>query len=132
MRNEIFGGAAPEFVSGLDNSASGSIALPAGANGLERVADVPIHFADALVRRAASLQKTADAAVPTARMNAATLAKIGVVAGDRVRVKAGEGEAVVPAVLDARVPDGCVRIAAAHAATAGLGAMFGQITVERA
>jgi NADH-quinone oxidoreductase subunit G len=132
VRTEIFGGAAPEFVAGLDNNANGSIVLPTPANAFERVADVPIHFADPLVRRAASLQKTSDAVVPAARMNAATLAKCGVAAGDKVRVKAGEGEALVAAQLDARLPDGCVRIAAAHAATAGLGAMFGQITVERA
>ena len=33
--------------------------LRSAANGLERVADVPIHFADPLVRRAPSLQQTA-------------------------------------------------------------------------
>ena len=41
--------------------------------GLERVADVPIYFADPLVRRAPSLQQTADARPPRARMHALTL-----------------------------------------------------------
>jgi NADH-quinone oxidoreductase subunit G len=36
------------------------------------------------------------------------------------------------AQLDAGLPDGCARIAAAHQTTAGLGALFGQLTVERA
>ncbi|MDO8932398.1 MAG: molybdopterin-dependent oxidoreductase, partial [Rhodocyclaceae bacterium] len=136
VRNEVLG-AAIEFVGGLDNGVTVSASLPAAAsgNGLQRVADVPIYFADALVRRADSLQKAKDAALPAARMNAATLASAGVAAGDNVRVRAGEGqvyEVQLVARLDAGVPDGCARIAAAHATTAKLGAMFGQITVERA
>jgi NADH-quinone oxidoreductase subunit G len=43
--------------------------------GIERVADVPIHFADPLVRRSPALQQAADSAAPTARMNAAMLAR---------------------------------------------------------
>jgi NADH-quinone oxidoreductase subunit G len=33
--------------------------------------------------------------------------------------------------LDAGVPDGCVRIAAAHPSTAGVGPMFGTVTLEK-
>jgi NADH-quinone oxidoreductase subunit G len=65
-------------------------------------------------------------------MNAATLTKAGAIAGASVRVRAGEGAAVLVAALDAGLPDNCVRIAAAHAETANLGAMFGVITVEHA
>ncbi|RLJ63474.1 NADH-quinone oxidoreductase subunit NuoG [Sulfurisoma sediminicola] len=130
VRDEVLGGKA-EFVSGLDNGVDGvAVELPA-VSGIERVADVPIHFADALARRAPSLQATADAAAPTARMNAATLARTGVVAGDMVNIGAG-GTVSLVAQLDAGVPDNCVRIAAAHSATAGLGAMFANVTVERA
>jgi len=131
VRDECLPGK-PQFAPGLDNAIAGvSVELSAAA-GTERVADVPIHFADSLVRRASSLQRTADAAAPTARMNAAMLAKIGVAAGAQVRVKAGEGEAVLLAALDTRLPDDCVRLAAAHATTANLGAMFGAVTVEKA
>ena len=56
--------------------------------GIERVADVPIHFADPLVRRAPSLQQTADAKPPRARMNALTLA-----AARRRGGRAGQGPA---------------------------------------
>ena len=41
----------------------------------------------------------------------------------------GEGEARLPAALDERLPDECVRVAAAHPATAGLGPMFGGVQV---
>ena len=62
----------------------------------------------------------------------ATLAQAGVAAGAQVCVRQGQGEAVLLAQLDNNVPVGCVRVAAAHASTGGLGEMFGQISVERA
>jgi len=131
VRDEVLGGKA-EFAAGLDNGIDGITPdIAAAANGLERVADVPIHFADALVRRASSLQRTADAAAPAARMNAATLAKLNIGAGEKVKVGAGE-TAILLAQLDAGLPDGCVRIAAAHDSTVKVGAMFGSVTVEKA
>ena len=99
--------------------------------GLQRIADVPAYFADALVRRAQSLQRGADARPPRARMNATLAAKLGVNAGDRVAVRQGAGEAHLAVAIDARLPDQCVRIAAAHASTAGLGPMFGAISIEK-
>ena len=69
---------------------------------------------------------------PTARMNAATLATLGLKDGDAVRVCQGEGVAALKAQQDERVPANCVRVAAAHAATAMLGDMFATINVERA
>ena len=132
VRDEILP-AGTEFVPGLDNGL-GAVALAplARSEGLQRIADVPIHFADPLVRRAAALQQTSDAAVPQARMSKATLALVSVVSGDQVRVRQGQGEAVLIAMTDDTVPNGCVRVAAAHASTALLGDMFGTINVERA
>jgi NADH-quinone oxidoreductase subunit G len=125
--------AGSEFVAGLDNGVSGvMLSLSAKVDGLQRVADVPIHFADSLARRSAVLQTTRDGAAPTARMNAATLAQLGVADGANVRVKQGSGSASLQAKADEGVPSGCVRIAAAHATTAALGDMFGAISVERA
>jgi NADH-quinone oxidoreductase subunit G len=46
-------------------------------------------------------------------------------------VKQDGGEAVLELARDERLPDGVVRVAAAHAATASLGAMFGEIKLER-
>ena len=133
VRAEVLGGQ-PDFVSGLDNGLDvGTLNLAASANGIERVADVPIHFADPLVRRSPALQQAADSAAPTARMNAALLAKLGVVSGDKVKVGAG-GTATVTlgAQLDAGLPDGVVRVAAAHADTLALGAMSSVLSVEKA
>ena len=126
--------AGQEFVTGLDNGIAGvAVSLGAtAANGLQRIADVPIHFADPLARRAPALLLTRDAAAPSARMSAATAAGLGVADGEPVRVRQGQGEARLAVKIDETVPAACVRVAAAHAATAALGDMFGQITVERA
>ena len=122
-----------EFVDGLDNGINGvAVHLEAAKVALQRIADVPIFFADPLVRRGLALQQTRDAAVPTARMNAETMSQCGVTEGLRAHVKQGAGEAVLMARQDETVPTGCLRIAAAHASTAALGDMFGEITVERA
>ncbi len=105
---------------------------PAQPSGLQRIADVPIYFSDALARRAAPLQMTRDARPPRACMNAKLMQDLGVAPGSRVRVRQGSGDAVLEAALDERLPDGCVRVAAGHSSTARLGAMFGALSVEKA
>jgi NADH-quinone oxidoreductase subunit G len=122
-----------DVASRLDNRVSGIALEPGGpATGLERVADVPIYFADPLVRRARSLQQTRDAAPPKAFMNATAMARLGLKAGTRVRVRQDRGEAVLELARDDGLADGCVRVSAAHPDTATLGGMFREITVERA
>ena len=103
----------------------------APAEQLQRVADVPIYFTDAIVRRAASLQLTTDAQPPKAVLSAALAQKLGVAAGEPVRVSQGKASATLLAAMDASLPANVVRVAAAHASTATLGAMFGSILVEK-
>jgi len=132
VRAEVLG-AQTGFVAGLDNGIDGvALNLGASAGGIERVADVPIHFADSLARRAPALQKTADAAAPAARMNAATLAKFGLTSGDKAKLGSGAATVTLAAQLDAGLPDGTVRVAAAHADTVALGAMSAVLSVEKA
>lgn len=99
---------------------------------LERVTDVPIYFSDAIVRRAGALQKTGDARVPSAKMSAALLEKLGLVEGMTVLVHQGNGSAQLTAVIEKGLPDNVVRVAAAHLTTVALGSMFGELNVERA
>ena len=112
------------------------VALQAAAGGnrqgLQRVSDVPIYSADALVRRANSLQSSRDAAVPTVQLHSSELNKIGAHAGDAVMVRQGNAIVRLIAQKNDVLPAGTVRVAAGHPATAALGAMFGTITVERA
>ena len=136
VRDEIIAPGS-ELVAELNNAIDGvALSLTASAGGLQtglqRIAEVPIYFADPLVRYGVALQKTRDAQAPTARLCAATLAQLGVTDGGTVRVKQGQGEAQLVVALDETVPAGCVRVAAAHASTAALGDMFGTINVERA
>ena len=63
--------------------------------GFERIADVPIYFADALVRRAPSLQKTRDAAAPVACDEPATLLTARLATATQVRMRQGGGEAML-------------------------------------
>ncbi len=60
------------------------------------------------------------------------LQSLNVADGDTVRVAQGDASAVVTLQIDATLPDGVVRVATAHAATAALGPMFGPVTLERA
>jgi NADH-quinone oxidoreductase subunit G len=117
--------------AGLSNElAPFSFTLATAGTGLERVAEWPIYGTDAQVRRAPSLQKTADAkAAAQARLNAATAAAAGLAAGDRVRVAQGGGEAELAVAIDPALPDGCVRVARGIAATVELGE--GPITLAK-
>ncbi|HEX5357190.1 MAG TPA: NADH-quinone oxidoreductase subunit NuoG [Aquabacterium sp.] len=120
----------------LNNATSAAINLSASTGGLERLADVPIYAADALVRRAESLQATADAKAPVASLPQALWAELGLAAGAQVKVSQdganGAVSAVLPAVLDASLPANVVRVPAGTPATATLGASFGAIRVEKA
>jgi NADH-quinone oxidoreductase subunit G len=113
----------------LNNAISGvasqGMERPAG---IQRIAEVPIYFADPLVRRSPPLQKTKDARPPRAWMNSRLMQKLGVSAGQSVLVA---GKAELAAALQDSLPDDCVRVAAAHAATAALGPMFGVLSVEK-
>jgi NADH-quinone oxidoreductase subunit G len=121
-----------DVASGLSNAATVAPAVsPASAGGAERIADVPIFFSDPIVRRSPPLQAMRAARPPRALANARTLAGFNVAPGDKVRARQGEASALLEAALDDTLPDDVVRIAAAHESTAGLGAMFGPVTLER-
>src|SRR5205823_4976905 len=121
----------------FDNAIEVPLVVPANVNGsgIERIAEVPLYHADSLVRRAPPLQQTAYARRQFATMNAATVAKLNVVAGEFARFRqadgASDGEAMLTVEIDERLPDDCVRLPAALPTTASLGAMSGAITAER-
>ena len=95
------------------------------------MADVPIYASDALVRRAISLQLTADAKGPVAGLPSALWQQLGLQAGAKVRLTQGEGAAVLAAIEDKTLAENTVRVAAGHQSTSSLGAMFGALGVER-
>ncbi|WP_321929368.1 NADH-quinone oxidoreductase subunit NuoG [Burkholderia cenocepacia] len=101
--------------------------------GFERLADVPIYHADALVRRAGALHLTAAAkAANVAALPAALFDKLGLKEGDAVRVRQGERAVQLPAVRDANLAETVVRVSAATPAGAALGSLSGELVVEKA
>jgi NADH-quinone oxidoreductase subunit G len=117
-------------IASLLSNGIGSIAASSAAPsaGLQRIADLPIYFADPLVRRSPPLQKTPEARTPKAWMNAQLMQKLGVSPGRQVLVNSA---VKLGAALDEKLPEGCVRIAAAHPSTAPIGPMFGSVTLEK-
>ena len=101
------------------------------AGGLQRIAETPIYAADAITRRAPSLQKTRDGLPPLSSMNRALAGKLGLRDGDSVRVCQGGGEAVVAYAIDDKLPADCMRLATARVETAALGAASVALTLER-
>jgi NADH-quinone oxidoreductase subunit G len=123
----------------LDNQTSAGFGAAAAAFGstfepssFERVADVPIYATDSLVRRATSLQLTADARAPVVSLPQALWNRLDLKVGDVVRVSQGAAQAVLPAQLDVTLAATAVRVPAGHLDTAALGAMFGAVVVEKA
>jgi NADH-quinone oxidoreductase subunit G len=134
VRAEALGDVAT-LAARLDNGTTAQpapAALGAAPGGLERIADVPIYATDMIVRRATSLQLTADAREPVAGIPPALWAQLGLSDGDRVRVSQGQGHAVLAARRDDSLASTAVRVSAGHPATAALGAMFGSLSVEKA
>ena len=104
---------------------------PPAIPGLQRIAETPIYAADAIARRAPSLQKTRDGQPPLASMNRALADKLGLRDGDSVRVSQGGGDAVVGYLMDDKLPADCIRLAAASVETSALGASSAELTATR-
>lgn len=129
VRDEVVG---EGVLDRLNNNSSATPAVARAVAGLQRIADVPIYFADALVRRAPALQKSRDSAKPRARLHPEVLQRLGIESGSEVRLRSSAGEVAIVCLADLTVPQGAVRVSAAHPETAALGAMFTELSVERA
>ena len=115
----------------LNNASAAPILLPTAPAGLQRVADVPIYAVDSMVRRAPSLQLTADAREPVVGLSTTLWRQLALQPGAKVLVGQGDCAVVLPAREEASLDSDTVRVATGHASTAGLGPMFGSVTVER-
>ena len=135
IRNEILGSSTLDgldLTARLNNQVDIALKPVQRSQGIERLADVPLYFSDAIVRRAESLQQTSDARAPHAVLSVALAEKLGVNPGDKVRVSQGTTTIVIDCAIDRGLPDNVVRVASAHTSTAALGPMFGEISVEKA
>ena len=135
VKNALFGGEKPSAVvwRSLNNNLKELVEIQINIKheGLQRIGEVPQYESDPIVRRSVPLQKTKYNVKPMARMCASQLAELGLADGDLVSVKQDKGSAVLTVKLDEHVAKGCVRVAAAHEDTIGLGDLMGDITVEK-
>ncbi|RMC92395.1 NADH-quinone oxidoreductase subunit G [Aquitalea palustris] len=114
------------------NNALGDVAINAAVTtGLVRIGEVPLYQADAICRRAQSLQQTADATAPVARAHSSLLARLNVAAGKEGLLRQGSGELKVLVEADDSLPADTVRLATAHPLTVGLGGMFDSIELTQ-
>ena len=114
-----------------DNGLSGppQLKVRASLGTIERIGEVPVYQADPLVRRSPALQATRLARMQVT-VHPQLGARLGLAAGQMVRVRQGEGTAELPLVFDAGIPEGCARIPTAHPATAALGDALGMVSLE--
>jgi NADH-quinone oxidoreductase subunit G len=112
-------------------SAGDLAALDTSDGGMYRVGDVPLYACDALVRRAPSLQKTADAVGLRIAINAREAQRLGLAEGDAVSIKQGDGTASGSLSIIQSVADGCVLIPSAVPGSETLGPSYGPVTLEK-
>ena len=99
--------------------------------GLQRVGEVPQYEADPIVRRSEPLRKTKYNIKRLVRLHPDEMRAYDLVEGDMVLVTQDKGSTVLPVRPDAHVAPGCVRVAAAHEDTLGLGDLMGDISIEK-
>ncbi len=102
----------------------------ARVTGLFRIGEAPIYRTDPLVRRASALQKTELARDAVCRIAPKEAARLGLADAARVEVMQGEAHAVLPLVVDERVPEGCAWIPAATPGSAALGPSIGPVSLR--
>jgi len=100
------------------------------ATDMKRGGDVPIYAGDAVLRRAVSLQKTADAQAICVRINTAEATRLGVLGSDSVLARQGEQSFKLDLVVDESIPTGTAWIPMAVKGNELLGDAFGDVVIE--
>ena len=117
----------------LSNALNSSVSVKTDvATELHRSSDVPMYATDAIVRRAASLQKTVDAQSMCVRLNTAEADRLGVSAASTVTVKQGDNSATLMLVIDDSIPDASAWIPLAVEGNEVLGSAFDVVSIEGA
>ena len=106
------------------------IKLPATSEGLIRIGSVLTYHEDAVVRRAAALQKTHDANDTEARIHPALATRLGLIDARKILVNQNGHDVSVSFSLDEGIPEDCVWLSSATSDSAGLGSLFASIQVE--
>ena len=89
-----------------------------------------MYAADAVVRRATSLQKTVDAQFMCVRLNSAEADRLGVGSDAEVTVKQGDTSAVLSLFIDDSIPDACAWIPTAVEGNDLLAEAFSVVSIK--
>ncbi|MCK5395943.1 MAG: NADH-quinone oxidoreductase subunit NuoG, partial [Gammaproteobacteria bacterium] len=117
----------------LSNAVDSSATVKADSTtDLHRSSDVPMYASDAIVRRATSLQQTADAQTMCVRLNSAEAGRLGVSEASTVTVKQGDNSAALMLVIDDTIPDASAWIPLAVEGNDVLGSAFDAVSIEGA
>ncbi len=119
------------MAAGQVRSGTGLAAVPAAAQGLERITTVPIYRGDAVLRRAGALNAQRLNRGACAVLHPEDALANGLSEGAVARFGDGRGTAALPVRIDSAVPRGAVWVESCHDATAPL-APGGALTVTRA
>ncbi len=88
--------------------------------GLQCITEMPIYRVDPTVRRAQSLQQTADNPPPRARLHPETLTEQALTDGQVAVIRSDHGQVTLPVLADARIPKGCFHIPAGFRETGNI------------
>ena len=118
----------------FDNTISDAPQVTLNTHGEElmRAADVPLYAADALVRRASSLQQTRDAIELAVSLHPDDAERLGLdEETTRVAVKQGDASATLKLIIDDSVPAGSAWIPSAIRGSESLADPFGEVIIEK-
>ena len=99
-------------------------------SGLQRVSEVAAYRADSLLRRADALNIMVAEKVSQIYMHSATIDKLGLQAGNDVKITQGIADTVAPLVADDNVSENCVLVFEGTELASNLGTAFGPIQVS--
>ncbi len=116
----------------LDNSyTADNIEVPAasGAGSLLRCGDLPAYKSDMLVRRARSLQKTADAQQNYVSLHGNDMQRLGLAENAVVSAEQSGDTVMIKVKQDDGIPEGCAWLPMGSMDLAGFGSMFEPVTL---
>ena len=107
--------------------------LSANFNSFERIGDIPPYRIDAIVRRAAALQKTRRSReADSAFMHPDDIASLGISSGEKIRFSADADFIEAEVFADTQLPRGVVRAAGGGGVFESLGELFSRVEIAAA
>ncbi|MGI9331923.1 MAG: NADH-quinone oxidoreductase subunit NuoG, partial [Gammaproteobacteria bacterium] len=95
-----------------------------------RIGMVPMYACDAVVRRAAALQRTNDAGFKGVALSTSVATQAGLGDGAQARIRCNGASVVATVSVDPAVPDGCLSLPSGIAETAALGPAYACVHIE--